>query len=45
MPDTALPATKLPIRVPLATEPLGVLESWQAARENILGIIPEIATH
>ena len=45
MPDTALPAAKLPIRVPLATEPLGVLGSWQAARENTLGIIPEIATH
>jgi cytochrome P450 len=33
-----------PVRVPLVTEPLGVLGSLRAARENVLSIIPEIAT-
>jgi cytochrome P450 len=37
-------ATALPVRVPLVTEPLGVLKSWRAARDNVLGIIPEAAT-
>ena len=38
--DTVLP----PVRVPLATEPLGVMGSLLAARANVLSIIPEIAT-
>ncbi|RXV58809.1 cytochrome P450 [Roseovarius sp. A46] len=40
--DTAPPPA--PVRVPLVTEPLGVLGSLRAARENVLSIIPEIAT-
>lgn len=34
----------LPVRVPLVTQPLGLLASLAAARRNILSIIPEIAT-
>jgi cytochrome P450 len=37
-------AQRLPVRVPLVTEPLGVLGSLFAARRNIVSIIPEIAT-
>ena len=35
---------RAPVRVPLVTEPLGILGSLRAARENVLSIIPEIAT-
>lgn len=38
------PKTALPVRVPLAREELGVLRSFSLMRENILNIIPEIAT-
>jgi cytochrome P450 len=45
---TDIPATPtgpaLPVRVPLVTEPLGILQSLAAARRNLLSIIPEIAT-
>lgn len=34
----------LPVRVPLVTEPWGVLKSLSAARRNVLSILPEIAT-
>ncbi|MBT29914.1 cytochrome P450 [Thalassobius sp. S69A] len=34
----------LPARVPLVTQPLGLLASLAAARRNILSIIPDIAT-
>ncbi|WP_375692082.1 cytochrome P450 [Pseudooceanicola sp. LIPI14-2-Ac024] len=34
----------LPVRVPLVTAPLGFFGSLRAARRNVLGIIPEIAT-
>ena len=34
----------LPVRVPLVTQPMGIWQSLQAARRNILEIIPEIAT-
>ena len=34
-----------PVRVPLATSPLGVWGSLQAGRRNVLELIPEIATH
>lgn len=34
----------LPVRVPLVTEPWGVWKSFQAARRNVLEIIPELAT-
>ncbi len=36
--------TAYPVRVKLATQELGMLKSLQAARENILSIIPQIAT-
>ncbi|WP_319825757.1 cytochrome P450 [Thalassovita sp.] len=36
--------TALPVRVPLVTRPLGLWGSLAAARRNILGIIPDIAT-
>lgn len=35
----------LPPRVPLVTQPMGLWQSLQTARKNILAIIPEIATH
>lgn len=38
------PARPLPVRVPLATRPLGVWGSLQAGRRNVLELIPEIAT-
>ncbi len=34
----------LPVRVPLVTEPWGILRSLTEARRNVLSIIPEIAT-
>jgi cytochrome P450 len=34
----------LPVRVPLVTEPWGILKSLRMARRNILSIIPAIAT-
>lgn len=45
MPRDAAPDCRLPVRVPLATEPLGVFGSLRAGRRNILELIPEIATH
>lgn len=47
MPDTVLSQathSPLPVRVPLVTEPWGLLKSLQEARRNVLSIIPEIAT-
>ncbi|MFU8834632.1 cytochrome P450 [Roseovarius autotrophicus] len=41
---TATETAPTPVRVPLVTEPLGILGSLRAARENVLSIIPEIAT-
>ena len=35
---------KYPAKVPLAQRPVGVLQSWQLMRENVLNIIPEAAT-
>src|SRR6056297_3701850 len=40
--QTAPPRT--PVRVPLVTRPLGVMGSLRAARENVLSIIPDLAT-
>lgn len=37
--------TPLPVRVPLATEPLGIFGTLRAGRRNVLELIPEIATH
>ena len=33
-----------PVKVPLVTEVWGIWKSFQAARRNVLEIIPEIAT-
>jgi cytochrome P450 len=41
---TATDTAPTPVRVPLVTEPLGILGSLRAARENVLSIIPDIAT-
>ncbi|MEQ9259533.1 MAG: cytochrome P450 [Roseovarius sp.] len=42
---TLEPGTEaLPVRVPLVREPLGIWGSLTAARRNIIGIIPEVAT-
>ncbi|UYV36432.1 cytochrome P450 [Rhodobacteraceae bacterium D3-12] len=37
-------AAAIPVHVPLVTEPMGVLASLNAARRNLLEILPEIAT-
>lgn len=37
-------SSELPVRVPLINEELGVLRSFQLMRQNILSIIPEVAT-
>lgn len=39
-----VPTTKVPVHVPLVTQPLSMWRSLQAARRNLLSIIPEIAT-
>lgn len=39
-----LDQTQTPVRVPLVTEPWGILKSLQMARKNVLSIIPDIAT-
>lgn len=39
-----MPRIDTPVKVPLVEEPLGILGSLGAARRNILGIIPELAT-
>ena len=38
------PPPDLPARAPLANTPLGVFGTFKAARQNLLSIIPEIAT-
>ncbi|MFA7434042.1 MAG: cytochrome P450 [Gemmobacter sp.] len=37
-------AQAIPVRVPLATRPLGVFGTLRAARRNVLELIPEMAT-
>lgn len=37
-------AAQFPVHVPLVTEPMGIWQSLQTARHNLLGIIPQIAT-
>ncbi|WP_299852159.1 cytochrome P450 [uncultured Roseovarius sp.] len=37
-------AAHLPVHVPLVTEPMSIWQSLKAARENLLSIIPHIAT-
>lgn len=39
-----MPPSTLPVHVPLVREPWGILKSLNAARQNVLSIIPEIAT-
>jgi len=43
MDQTAL--KNIPAHVPLVKEPWGILRTLQAARRNVLEILPEIATH
>ena len=43
MPDTAL-SQRVPVRVPLVNEVLGIWKSLAVARSNVLRIIPEVAT-
>ena len=38
--NRAAPVRRLPVAAPLPGRPMGVLDSYRAARENILGIIP-----
>lgn len=38
------PLAEHPVRVPLVTQPVSLLKSWSMARENILSIIPDVAT-
>ncbi|WP_292293551.1 cytochrome P450 [Marivita sp.] len=40
-PENAAP---LPVRAALVRKPLNVLQSWQASRQNLLTIIPDIST-
>lgn len=42
--NRAIIEPNLPVRVALVREPQGVLRSFQLMRENILNIIPEVAT-
>ncbi|MDP4992781.1 MAG: cytochrome P450 [Marivita lacus] len=37
-------APAMPVRAALVREPLNVLQSWQASRQNLLSIIPEAST-
>ena len=39
-----MPSAQHPVHVPLVTEPMGIWQSLQAARHNLLSIIPQIAT-
>jgi len=41
--QTPIPA-RLPVRVPLVTEPLGLFGSLKLARRNVLAILPDLAT-
>ncbi len=43
MPEPGLPAPSFPVRVPLATRPMGVWQSLATARRNLVELIPEIA--
>jgi len=39
-----MPHAATPVKVPLVTEPMGIFGSLNAARRNVLSIIPQIAT-
>ncbi|WP_323780655.1 cytochrome P450 [Thalassovita sp.] len=38
------PTLSIPVHVPLVRQPMGILQSLNAARQNVLSIIPHIAT-
>ncbi len=42
--NSEIPNAKIPVRVPLGTRPMGIWKSLRAARQNVLSIIPELAT-
>jgi cytochrome P450 len=42
--QNTLPTERLPVRADLVREPLNLLQSWQASRQNLLNIIPEVST-
>ena len=42
--DTPQNLSRHPVRVELVRKPLGIFKSLSAARENVLSIIPEVAT-
>ena len=42
---TTAESARVPVQVPLVTEPLGILGSLRNARRNVLELIPELATH
>jgi cytochrome P450 len=44
MPRDAAQPRQYPVKVPLVTEPWGILKSLEVARRNVLELIPEIAT-
>ena len=48
MPDSVLPskkpANRTPVNVPLVNQPWGIFKSLKVARQNLLRILPEIAT-
>lgn len=41
--DMPAPSSQ-PVQVPLATRPMGVMDSFRTGRRNLLELIPEIAT-
>lgn len=43
--DSSATESRLPVAARLPKDPLGLLDSYRAARENILAIIPEAALH
>lgn len=42
--DNSAAGARLPVRVALVQEPMGILQSWHMIRQNVLNIIPEAAT-
>ncbi len=43
MPDGSTPA-RIPVKVPLVTEPLGIFQTLRNARRNVLEIVPDLCT-
>ena len=42
--ETAPQTDRFPVRAELVRDPLNVFQSWQASRQNLLTIIPEVST-